>query len=84
MIIYPQYFQLKKKYKVPNPQTQYNLYENSRYEGAMRDKVREGWGKLMVSNTDYYEGQFKNNKLNGFGVHIKNEQTFYIGDFLNG
>jgi len=42
-----------------------NYKNGSRYEGEVRNGVREGKGKYYYNNGGYYEGSWKDGKMNG-------------------
>jgi hypothetical protein len=54
------------------------------YEGAYRDGVRCGEGKLTYSHGDCYAGEFANGLPNGAGTLTYANGDYYHGNFLNG
>jgi len=59
-----------------------------KYEGEIKDELRNGFGKKYFLNGNLeYEGQFRNSKFQGHGVLYSEEnenQKIYEGEFMNG
>ena len=54
------------------------------YEGEFKQGIREGRGKLILSNEDRFEGNFVKGKLEGYGKFISKDGEVYEGEFING
>ena len=48
-----------------------NMITGEKYEGEFKNGIREGKGKLIMSNEDRFEGNFIHGKLEGQGKFIK-------------
>lgn len=60
------------------------IKDDSLYEGAFKDGVFHGYGRLIYRNGDYYEGFFKNGQRNGQGEYVSYDRNLvYIGGFFN-
>lgn len=55
-------------------------YDDSKYEGQMRDDKREGYGIYNYANGDIYCGQWKNNVFDGNGHYIFASGERYSGE----
>ena len=76
---------LAKKYK-DDARTLGKLYVSSgdRYEGEMKNGVRDGQGKHFKAGKLEYSGQFKNGKFDGMGtIYMENGAT-YVGQVKDG
>ena len=71
---------LKNNYIYGKKQEDYYIYE-----GELKNKKREGFGKCIYENKNYYIGQWLNDQINGKGkIYTKNNNLIYEGDFVNG
>jgi hypothetical protein len=54
------------------------------YQGAMREKKVNGYGKLSFPNGDYYAGEFVNGKFSGTGdVRYTHKNGVYEGKVID-
>ena len=44
----------------------------------------DGFGTMVIGNTEYYEGNFKNGIRSGYGAVVRNDESFYVGYWENG
>ncbi|EAR99464.1 protein kinase (macronuclear) [Tetrahymena thermophila SB210] len=59
-----------------------NYKNGSRYEGEVRNGVRDGKGKYYYNNGGYYEGSWKDGKMNGQGtLYFPDGSTAYDGSW---
>jgi len=65
----------------------YGVYawENgSKYEGELKNGIRNGYGVYTEKNGDKYEGQYKDGKINGYGIlYDKDGNVKQIGQWEN-
>ena len=54
------------------------------YEGAFKDGLKHGKGKLKTRNKRSYEGDWKNDKPHGFGINTFPNGKIYTGNFFKG
>jgi len=71
---------IKSKYS-DNTKILYN--DNGRYEGEVKNGLREGKGIYYHNNGGRYEGDWKNDKREGKGIEYYNNGDRYEGDFKN-
>lgn len=45
-----------------------NYEDGTRYEGFMKDHVRNGYGKFYYKSGSVYDGEWKDNLMNGYGT----------------
>lgn len=55
----------------------------SSYEGEYRNGIREGHGKVTLSDGTIKEGNFENGQLMGYGTAIFQDGDEYRGNFIN-
>ena len=56
--------------------------DGSMYAGLVKDKMRNGKGRMTYANGDIYQGEWVNGKAHGVGVFVdKEDQTIYEGDW---
>ena len=72
---------IKSKYS-DNTKILYN--DNGRYEGEVKNGLREGKGIYYHNNGDRYEGDWRNGKQEGKGIYYYNSGSRYEGDWRNG
>ncbi|KAK3085756.1 hypothetical protein FSP39_008240, partial [Pinctada imbricata] len=63
------------------------VYENKyfRYEGEWRNGLKDGQGRLLMTDGTYYAGQFKNGEIQGHGVKFfAGSKDEYTGYFVKG
>lgn len=54
--------------------------DGSMYAGLVKDKMRNGKGRMTYANGDIYQGDWVNGKAHGVGVFVdKEDQTIYEG-----
>lgn len=58
--------------------------DGSVYSGAMKDLLKNGFGKLIFADGSVYEGNFKDGLYDGLGELIYKDGTHYIGAFRAG
>ena len=59
-------------------------YDNGeRYEGEMKNGIREGKGTYYYNNSNRYRGDWKNGMKEGKGIFYYNDGERYEGDFKN-
>ena len=62
---------------------EYKIYENGIYEGEVKDKKREGYGKYIFNDGNYYIGQFHKGLREGKGAdYYKNNNIMHEGEFV--
>jgi hypothetical protein len=66
---------------------QLKINENTQYIGFLRknsnETTPEGFGELIISQTQFYRCNFNKNVKNGKGAFFDGNQTIFIGEFLN-
>jgi hypothetical protein len=73
-----------KEYSIDENGVGYIIYINlSKYEGKIKNNVREGDGKMTYPNGNIYEGKFKNDVKEGVGKMIYSNGYIYEGEFKN-
>lgn len=59
--------------------------EKARYEGAWKDNMKHGVGKMTFPNGDTYEGEWFENKMQGEGTYsYKKTDDLYSGSWAEG
>jgi hypothetical protein len=53
------------------------------FDGKYEDDVRNGPGKLHLSDQSTFEGNFLNNRYNGKGTFTYSNGSKYVGDYVN-
>ena len=67
-----------------------SVEEKARYEGAYKDNMKHGVGKMVFPNKDVYEGEWFENKMQGTGTYVYNstakggQPDIYSGTFVDG
>jgi len=75
-----------KEFPFENQELTYKIetYKNgNRYEGYIKNGLREGKGTMFYNNGSKYEGDWKNGIRDGKGKYFMNGGE-YVGDFKNG
>ena len=54
-----------------------------RYEGEMKNDMKEGRGCLYHSDGDVFMGEWKNGNINGYGIITHFNGASYEGDWLD-
>ena len=56
-----------------------------KYEGNWKiekgQRKKHGWGKLIISVSEWYEGNWEEDKMEGFGVYQYPDGGFYSGEW---
>ena len=77
--------QLRKKLylaKITNkPRKIKKVYGNGRYEGEMKDDIKNGLGVCYFNDGHRYEGNLKDGDANGKGIYYFNNGGRYEGNF---
>ena len=62
------------------------MFEDSikitRYQGTVKNGMRDGVGINYYADGSYYEGLWKNDVPNGFGVFYNGEGVLSIGQYV--
>jgi hypothetical protein len=64
----------------------YGVYirSGSKYEGELKDGMKDGYGTFTWADGTKYIGEFKGNKQNGQGTYTTADGTVYKGIWKNG
>lgn len=58
--------------------------DGNKYEGFIKDKLRNGYGKFYYKGGSIYDGEWKNNYMNGYGTLFYPEgKIAYQGNWKN-
>ncbi|EGR28379.1 protein kinase domain protein [Ichthyophthirius multifiliis] len=70
--------------KIPREKVIETYNNGSKYEGEVKNGLRDGKGKYYYNNGGYYEGQWKDGQMNGQGtLYFPDGQTAYDGQWRN-
>lgn len=61
----------------------YRYAANSKYTGQFLNGLREGNGKITLTNGNAYDGQFSRNRMQGEGTMVYSNGDKYIGTWQN-
>ena len=64
----------------PNGQGVYFFANGDRYEGALVDGLRDGYGYHSFSKGMYYSGEWKKDKYHGVGMSVYPGGDYYFGE----
>lgn len=56
-------------------------FDGGRYEGEMRKRVPNGYGKYYGDNGSFYDGHWKDGKRNGFGIYVAPYEYLQVGEW---
>ncbi len=62
----------------------YILENGDRYEGALLNKQKHGYGVYTYANGDTYTGDWLNDNQYGYGIYLFANGSRYEGEFVNG